>query len=274
MVDEKTYLITGGTGSLGQVLTKELLEYNPKSIRIYSRNEYNQVQMQDTFKDDRLRFLIGDIREVNRLRRAMEGVDIVLHTAALKHVSVCEDNPMEAANTNVIGSMNVINAALDCHVGKVLNISSDKAVNPINLYGATKLTSEKLFSEANVYGGKFSSVRFGNLIGSKGSLIEKLKILPDGDTIKVTDPAMTRLWIELKDAAQFCLEVLDIMEGGEVFIHKCMPIISVGEVINDFAPHAKWDIIGRGQGEKMHEALFNEDDLRKIEERETCYVIR
>jgi UDP-N-acetylglucosamine 4,6-dehydratase len=230
--------------------------------------------MQDEFKDERLRFLIGDVRDLPRLKRAMDGVDIALHTAALKHVPVCEYNPMEAVNTNIIGSMNVINAALDCHVGRVLNVSSDKAVNPINIYGATKLTSEKLFSEANVYGGKFSSVRFGNLIGSKGSIVEKLKGLGANDTIQVTDPSMTRLWIEIEEAAEFCIEVLDMMEGGEVFIPKAMPIISVGEVINNLAPHARWEIVGRRGGEKMHEALFNEDDLRNIEERVNCHIIK
>lgn len=274
MLQGKTLFITGGTGSLGQAITKEALVQNPKSIRIYSRNEYNQVQMRNDIKDDRLRFLIGDVRDIDRLKRAMENADIVIHTAALKHVDVCEYNPMEAINTNIVGSMNVINAALDCHVERVLNVSSDKAVNPINLYGSTKLATEKLFTEANVYGGKFSSVRLGNLIGSKGSLIEKLKLLQDRETITVTDPRMTRLWISLEDAANFCLQVLGVMEGSEVFIPKRMSLVAVGDMLNEFAPHAKWDVIGRKNGEKMNEVPFNEDEFNRIEERDTCYIVR
>jgi len=263
--DQKTILITGGTGSLGQQLVKEILQHNPASVRVYSRNEYFQVLMQDSFKDSRLRFLIGDVRDIDRLKRAMQGVDYVFHTAALKHVPVCEYNPMEAIKTNIIGSMNVIDAALDCNVDKVLNISSDKAVNPINLYGATKLTGEKLFSDANVYGGKFSSVRLGNLEGSRGSIGEKIN---NGDILQITDPNMTRLFYQLEDAAKFCIDVLEMMQGGEVFVPKDMVLKCIGDMIPD------GEVVGRRPGEKMHEVPFNEDDFYKMEETESCFIIR
>lgn len=265
MDDQKTILITGGAGSLGQQLAKEILQHNPASVRVYSRNEYFQVVMRDCFKDGRLRFLIGDVRDMDRLKTAMKGVDYVFHAAALKHVPVCEYNPMEAVKTNIIGSMNVIGAALDCNVEKVLNISSDKAVNPINLYGATKLVAEKLFCDANVYGGKFSSVRFGNLEGSRGSIGEKIK---NGERLKITDPHMTRLFFQLEDAAKFCIDVLEMMQGGEVFVPKNMVIKCIGDMIPG------GEVVGRRPGEKMHEVPFNEDDFYKMEERETCYVIR
>jgi len=221
--------------------------------------------MQSEFNDKRLRFLIGDVRDKNRLKRAMENVDYVIHTAALKHVPICEYNPMEAVNTNVIGAMNVIDTALDCGVEKALNVSSDKAVNPINLYGATKLVAEKLFSDANVYGGMFSSVRLGNLEGSRGSIGEKIA---RGETLKVTDPNMTRLFIQLDEAARFCIDVLAVMKGGEVFVPKDM----VRKCIGDMIPNG--EVIGRRNGEKLHEIPFNEDERTRIEERESCYVIR
>ncbi len=272
MVDEKTMilkdkaiLITGGTGSLAQSFVKVALEYNPSSIRIYSRNEFFQHTMQEQFQNPKLRFFIGDVRDLDRLKRAMKHVDYVLHTAALKHVPICEYNPIEAIKTNIVGSMNVIEAALDCGVEKTLNVSSDKAVNPINLYGATKLVGEKLFTDANVYGGCFASVRLGNLENSKGSIIEKIN---KGEKLKITDPNMTRLFIPLEDAAQFCIDVFKMMRGGEIFVPKNMVLKYVGDLI----PNR--EVVGRRPGEKMNETPFNEDDLYKLEERETCYVIK
>ncbi len=261
----KTYLITGGTGSLGQAFTKLILNYNPKSIRIYSRNEYFQHRMSEDFNNPILRFFIGDVRDLSRLKRAMEDVDYVLHAAALKHVPICEYNPMEAIKTNIIGSVNVIEAALDCGVEKVLNVSSDKAVNPINLYGATKLVAEKLFTDANIYGGKFASARLVNLEGSKGSLIEKLN---NGDKLKVTHPDMTRLFMSLEEGAKFCIDMFEIMEGGEVFVPKGIVLRRIGDMIPD------GEVIGRRSGEKMCEVPFNEDDLYKLEEMDKCFVIR
>lgn len=265
MLKDKTILVTGGTGSLGQAFVKLALEHEPKSIRIYSRNEYFQHQMSEDFNNPTLRFLIGDVRDLARLKRAMTGVDYVLHTAALKHVPICAYNPMEAVNTNIVGSMNVINAALDCGVVKVLNASSDKAVNPINMYGATKLVGEKLFTDANVYGGKFSSVRLVNLEGSKGSLIEKIN---NGQKMKVTDPNMTRMFMPMESAAQFCIDMFEIMEGGEVFVPKDIMLRCIG----DMMPGA--EVIGRRDGEKMHEVPFSEDDLYNLEQMDKCYVIR
>lgn len=268
---DKIILITGGTGSLGQELTRLILTHNPRSIRILSRNEYYQFEMKQHFNNKIIRFLIGDVRDRDRIYRATQGCDAVIHTAALKHVSFCEYNPIEAVKTNILGSINVIEAALDNHIEKVIAISSDKATSPINLYGATKSVMEKLFIDANVYGGKFSCIRFGNFIGSKGSLIDTLRDQPE--KLEVPHKEMARYWISLEDAAQFTLKSLDDMTGGEIFIPK-MPMEYVTDVIADKSPNTKIRITDLKVPEKIYEDLLTEYESGKTEEKEDCWVLR
>ena len=261
MVSDKVILITGGAGSLGQALVKELLKHNPKSIRIFDQSEYALWDMQRHFSEKNIRFLVGDVRDRDRLYRACVGVDIIVHAAALKHVPMCEYNPIEAVKTNILGSINIIDASLDRGVDKVLAISSDKAVHPINLYGATKLTMEKLFTHANVYGDtRFSCVRFGNFKGSIGSVLPLwYKQIEEGKKITVTEKEMTRFWITLDKAAEFVIKCIDMIKGGEIFIPK-MPRVELSELINSIAPDAKLEIIGGRAGEKLSELLFNEGE--------------
>ena len=267
---DKTILITGGTGSLGQEVAKAVLAHNPASVRILSRNEYYQFEMKRKFNCDKLRFLIGDIRDRDRMYRASNNCDIIIHTAALKHVSFCEYNPIEAVKTNILGAVNIIDAAIDNGVGKVLAISSDKAVRPINLYGSTKLVMEKLFIDANVYGGKFSCVRFGNFIGSKGSLVDILQSQPD--TIEVPDENMTRYWITLGEAALFTIKSLLMMNGGEIFIPK-MTEESVTQVISRVSPNSKVKVTGVRMPEKICEDLLSPYEQTVAEEREDCWIL-
>jgi len=257
----ETVLITGGAGSLGGGLVKSILERDVKAIRIFDNSEYSQWQLGYNYKDERLRFLIGDVRDRDRLYRAMNGVDTVIHCAALKHVPLCEYNPIEAVETNVNGSINVIDTAIDNGVEKVIAISSDKAVHPINIYGATKLVMEKLFTQANVYGEtKFSCIRFGNFQGSKGSLVQIIeKQLEAGEEITITNRDMTRFWISITNASEFTVECLDVMKGGEIFVPK-MSESYVEDVIHTLAPDAKYKIIGKRPGEKLHELLFAEGE--------------
>ncbi|MBE3143544.1 MAG: polysaccharide biosynthesis protein [Planctomycetes bacterium] len=266
----QTYLITGGTGSLGQQITRTLLkEYEPKSIRVLSRNEYFQVTMKREFNDDRLRFFIGDVRDYDRLARAFDGVDYVIHTAALKHVGVCEYNPVEAIRTNVDGAINIIDACLDLGVEKCLAVSSDKAVNPINIYGASKFCAERLFINGNVYDGtKFSVVRFGNMVGSNGSIVELAK---QGE-IKITDPRMTRYWIEIEDAARFTIATLGRMNGGEIFVPD-MRCESVTQFVKEINGQDKFEVIGRGECEKLSEELFSEYESTRMVDKDGYKVI-
>jgi len=262
-MENKTILITGGCGSFGQEFTKQALKQNPEAIRIFDHSEYSLWEMQERFKDKRLRFFIGDVRDKDRLIRAMNGVDIVVHAAALKHVHLCEFNPIEAVNTNINGSINIIDAAINCNVSLVLGISSDKSVHPISLYGATKLVMEKLFIQANVYGvgnTKLSCVRYGNFEGSRGSFLTLLyKSAEEGTPIKLTHKDMSRFWMELDKVAEFAIKCIGIMKGGEVFIPK-MPEKKVAELIETFAPQAKIKLIGKRKGEKLHELLFAEGE--------------
>lgn len=254
------YLLTGGTGTLGQAITKALLP-NADSIRILSRGELLQQQMRETFNDPKLRFLIGDVRDRDRLSRAMNGVDVVIHCAALKQVDTCGYNPEEAVKTNIFGSMNVINAAIDNKVHKVINVSSDKAVHPISIYGSTKLAAEKLFTQSNVYVGEgttiLSSVRFGNIVGSRGSFIPQL--FEGKDEITVTDKEMTRYWMNIDHAAEFIIKILDIMQGGEIFVPK-IPKVELMGIINAISPGSKINMIGKRVDEKLHELLFAEGE--------------
>ena len=273
-----TILITGGTGSFGKHFCRRMLErYNPKAIRIYSRDELKQHDMRIEFNDDqRLRFLIGDVRDGDRLRRAMEGVDMAVHAAALKQVPACEYNPFEAVKTNVHGAQNVINAAIDVGVKKVIALSTDKAVNPVNLYGATKLCSDKLFTQGNFYAGerrtRFACVRYGNVIGSRGSVIPVFLKQKASGRITITDPRMTRFWITLDQAVELVLKGFKYMEGGEIFIPQ-IPSMRLMDLARAIAPECAIDEIGIRPGEKLHEALTGEDEGRTAVKYQGMYVI-
>jgi UDP-N-acetylglucosamine 4,6-dehydratase (inverting) len=275
--DNKTILITGGLGSFGRKFIEVVLrDYKPKAVRIYDNRELAQVEMEREFKDPRLRFLLGDVRDISRLNRAMRGVDIVVHAAALKHVSVCEYNPLEAVRTNIDGAINIIDAAIDNSVEKVIAISTDKAVQPVNLYGATKMVAEKLFIQGNSYvgGGKtiFSCSRYGNVVGSSGSIVPLFKKQRDSGELTITDESMTRFWITLEEGVKFVIKCIETMKGGEVFVPKIssMKIMDLAKII---APEAKTKIIGVRPGEKMHEVLITQEEARHTKETKDFYVI-
>ena len=277
LFDDKTILITGGTGSFGKKFTEILLsEHNPESVRIYSRGELLQMEMQNRFDDYRLRFLIGDVRDRDRLYRAASGVDIIVHAAALKHVPACEYNPIEAVRTNIEGSVNVIDAAIDNSVEKVMAISTDKAVHPVNLYGATKMVAEKLFTQGNAYtGGKktrFSCIRYGNVVGSRGSVIPLFKEQRKNGVITITDDRMTRFWITLEQGVRFVMDCIARMKGGETFVPK-IPSMKVIDLAKVIAPDAKKKVIGIRSGEKLHEILLTEDEARHTREFDNYFVI-
>ena len=282
MFKGKKILITGGTGSLGQALTKRLLKDEVDTIRIFSRNEHRQISMESKFRDDRLRFFIGDVRDYERLTRALENIDIVFHAAALKHVPIVEYNPFEAIKTNVIGSQNVINACLQEDVEKAVCVGTDKAVSPLNTYGATKLLMEKLFVTASNYLNKkrhktkFIALRYGNVLGSSGSVVPKfIKQINDSRTITITDPNMTRFSITMDQALNFILESADIGQGSEIFVPKlrAYSIIIVKDAIMELVGKAKEEIVGVRPGEKLHETLINQDELRYTCEINDKYVI-
>ena len=274
----QTILITGGTGSFGKHFCKVMLEqHQPKAIRVYSRDELKQHEMRMEFNDDqRLRFLIGDVRDGDRLRRAMEGVDRVVHAAALKQVPACEYNPLEAVKTNIHGAQNVIEAAIDARVRQVIALSTDKAVNPVNLYGATKLCSDKLFTQGNAYAGgrgtRFACVRYGNVIGSRGSVIPLFLQQKAGGRITVTDERMTRFWITLNQAVELVLKAFQHMQGGEIFVPK-IPSMRIMDLAQAIAPECEIDYIGIRPGEKLHEALTGEDEGRHTLFYKGMYVI-
>jgi UDP-N-acetylglucosamine 4,6-dehydratase/UDP-glucose 4-epimerase len=282
MFDNKKILITGGTGSLGRALTKRLLAEKVDVIRIFSRNENKQVTMQSEFNDDRLRFLIGDVRDLPRLQRALEGIDIVFHTAALKHVPIIEYNPFEAINTNVIGSRNVIEACLSENVDRVVGVGTDKAVSPLNTYGATKLLMEKLFTTASNYldkdkhKTKFISLRYGNVLGSSGSVIPKfIQQIKSNQKITITDPEMTRFSITMDEALDFILESTISGKGSEVFIPKlrAYKIDDVKVALQELIDNTGEEKIPVRQGEKFHETLINTDEMRTTLESESKYMI-
>ena len=282
MFDNKKILITGGTGSLGRALTKRLLAEKVDVIRIFSRNENKQVTMQSEFNDDRLRFLIGDVRDLPRLQRSLEGIDIVFHTAALKHVPIIEYNPFEAINTNVIGSRNVIEACLSENVDRVVGVGTDKAVSPLNTYGATKLLMEKLFTTASNYldkdkhKTKFISLRYGNVLGSSGSVIPKfIQQIKSNQKITITDPEMTRFSITMDEALDFILESTISGKGSEVFIPKlrAYKIDDVKVALQELIDNTGEEKIPVRQGEKFHETLINTDEMRTTLESESKYMI-
>lgn len=275
----KTILITGGTGSFGQAMTRKLLDqYQPKSVRIFSRDELKQHDMRIAFKnDERLRFLIGDVRDANRLNRALENVDVVFHAAAMKQVPACEYNPIEAIRTNVDGAINVIEACLNNNVEKVVALSTDKAASPVNLYGATKLCSDKLFIQANSYAGqrpvRFAVVRYGNVMGSRGSVIPVFRQqLVKGKKLTITDKRMTRFWITLDQATDLVLTALTQMHGGEIFVPK-IPSMNVVDLALTMEPEAELEYIGIRPGEKIHEALITEEEGMRALELEDRYII-
>jgi len=276
---EKIILLTGGTGSFGQKFTEIMLkEYNPKTIRIFSRDELKQWEMVQKFNyDERLRFFIGDIRDKERLERAIDGVDIVVHAAALKQVPLCEYNPFEAVKTNILGAQNIIEAAIDHNIEKVLALSTDKAVNPVNLYGATKMCMEKLFVAANSYvGGKrqtrMSCVRYGNVVGSRGSVIPLFKKQKETGKITITDERMTRFWITLEQGVRFVISCIEKMHGGEVFVPK-IPSMKIMDLAKAIAPSCRIETIGIRPGEKIHECLLTEDESRHSLEFDNFFVI-
>lgn len=273
----KVVLLTGGTGSFGNEFSEILLKnHDPNAIRIFSRGEKKQLDMANKFKDDRLRFFIGDVRDRERLHRAMTDVDIVVHAAALKQVPACEYNPIEAVLTNINGATNVIDAAIDNRVERVMAISTDKAVHPVNLYGATKMTAEKLFVQGNSYSGagktKFSCVRYGNVIGSRGSVIPLFLEQKKKGKITVTDEKMTRFWITLERGVNFVINCINKMNGGEIFVPKIasMKIMDLAEAI---APDAEKKVVGIRPGEKIHEILLTEDEARHSKEFGDYFVI-
>lgn len=281
----KTVLITGGTGSFGQKFAEILLaKHNPYAVRIYSRGELKQVEMERRFNDsfdgkayDKLRFLIGDVRDSGRLDRAMNGVDIVVHAAALKHVPVAEYNPAEAVKTNIHGGMNLVDAAIDNGVEHVIALSTDKAVHPVNLYGTTKAVMEKIIIQGNVYTGKgrktiFSCVRYGNVVGSSGSVIPLFLKQREKGEITITDERMTRFWITLEQGAQFVINSLSIMKGGEIFVPK-IPSMKVTDLADVVAPGAKRKVTGIRPGEKLHEVLLTWDEARHSKEYDRHFII-
>ena len=277
-LQHKTVLVTGGTGSFGTAFLRGLLaDHEPAAVRIYSRDELKQYNLQRAIGGDtRVRFLIGDVRDAERLRVAMRGVDVVIHAAALKQVPVCEYNPFEAVKTNILGAENVVAAAIANDVPRTLALSTDKAVNPVNLYGATKLAAEKIVTQGNAYAGgspaRFATMRYGNVVGSRGSVIPLFKAQAGEGELTITDEAMTRFWITLEQAVEFVVSCLGLMRGGEVFVPR-IPSMKVLEIADAIAPLATRRIIGIRPGEKVHEVLLTEDESRHARALEDRFVI-
>ena len=282
MFKNKTILITGGTGSLGQALTQRLLQMDVRAIRIFSRNESKQIEMENAIKDDRIRFFLGDVRDLQRLTRATEDVDLVFHAAALKHVPKIEYNPFEAIKTNVVGSQNVIDACLTNNVEKVVCVGTDKAVSPLNTYGATKLLMEKLFVAANNYLNRekyrtiFLAVRYGNVLGSSGSVIPKfIEQIMANKPVTITDPKMTRFSITMDEALDFIFNATKMGKGSEVFVPKLRAynIVDVKNALTELLSDTDEKIVGIRTGEKLHETLINEDEIRYSWEFKNMYMI-
>lgn len=281
MLNGKVILITGGTGSFGQKCVYKILNRaRPKRLIIFSRDELKQFEMRQIYSEQEypcLRYFIGDVRDKERLSRAFRGVDIVIHAAALKQVPAAEYNPFEAIKTNVLGAQNVINVSIDQGIKKVIALSTDKAANPINLYGATKLCSDKLFIAGNAYVGRddsiFSVVRYGNVVGSRGSVIPFFLEKRKTGVLPITDPRMTRFWITLEQGVNFVLESLGRMVGGELFVPK-LPSMNMMNLAKAIAPECRTEIIGIRPGEKLHEVMIPRDDARRTIEYEHYYVIQ
>lgn len=276
--NDQVVLITGGTGSFGRKFVQMMLEeYKPAKIIVFSRDELKQHEMREAgLTDSSLRYFIGDVRDLSRMRRAMHGVDVVVHAAALKQVPACEYNPMEAIMTNIMGGRNVVEAALDMGVNKVMALSTDKAVNPINLYGATKLAAEKLFVQSNSYAGgtgtRFSCVRYGNVVGSRGSVVPVFLRQRATGVITITDERMTRFWLSLEQGVRFTIRCIEQMHGGEVFVPR-IPSMRIVDLAKVLAPDAEIEFIGIRPGEKLHEVLISEDEARHTVELEDMFVV-
>lgn len=275
---DASILVTGGTGSFGQTFARVVLaRHRPRRLVVFSRDELKQSEMQAAFAGDaRLRFFIGDVRDRERLVRAMHGVDVVVHAAALKQIPACEYNPFEAIQTNVVGAKNVIDAAIDAGVKRVVALSTDKACQPVNLYGATKLCAEKLVVQGNVYGSprgtRFACVRYGNVVGSRGSVIPLFAAQRASGVVTVTDPKMTRFWITLEQGAEFVVRALARMRGGEIFVPK-IPTMRILDLVDAVAPGCRTEYVGIRPGEKVHEVLISEDEARQTVELADAYVI-
>lgn len=280
MFNGRSILITGGTGSFGKAFVKYLLmHYNPKRIIIFSRDELKQYEMQQELRQNKLHFVIGDVRDEKRLNMAMHGIDFVIHAAALKQIPTTEQNPLECIKTNIMGSQNIINAAIENGVEKVIALSTDKAANPANLYGATKLAADRLFVAANNIVGdritRFAVVRYGNVLGSRGSVVPLFrKMLEQGaKELPITDARMTRFWITLEQGVQFVAKAFERMQGGEIFIPK-LPSASIIDIIQAMKPNIKTKVIGIRVGEKLHELLCTKDDARMTLEFSDYYMIK
>jgi len=281
MLNDKTILITGGTGSFGKKCTEVILQkYRPKKIIIFSRDEFKQFEMSQTFsyKDyPCMRYFIGDVRDKERLYRAFQGVDYLIHAAALKQIPAAEYNPFEAVKTNILGAQNIINVAIDQKIKRVVALSTDKAANPINLYGATKLCSDKLFIAGNAYVGRedtiFSVVRYGNVVGSRGSVIPLFLQQKETGVLTITDPRMTRFWITLEEGVKFVLKCLERMVGGELFVPK-LPSMNIMDLAEAIAPRCRTETIGIRPGEKLHELMITKDDARHTLEYPECFIIK
>ncbi|MBN2189753.1 MAG: UDP-N-acetylglucosamine 4,6-dehydratase (inverting) [Candidatus Aureabacteria bacterium] len=279
--DGKTVLVTGGTGSFGKKIVGRLLAaHNPKKVIIYSRDELKQFEMKcsDEFKNAaKLRFFIGDVRDYPRLKMSFHNVDYVIHAAALKQVPACEYNPFEAVKTNIIGAENVITAAIENNVDRVIALSTDKAANPVNLYGATKLCADKLFIAGNSYAGgertRFGVVRYGNVVGSRGSVIPLFKKLRNTGVLPITDERMTRFWITLEHTVDFVIECFRIMAGGELFVPK-IPSMKLIDLARAIAPECRHSVVGIRPGEKLHEVLITKDDARRTFETKDMYIVK
>ncbi len=286
MLNNKSILITGGTGSFGQKFIEMIFErHNPSRVVIYSRDEFKQDAVRKKFSTKlnneqfkKLRFFIGDVRDRERLYRAFKGIDFVIHSAAMKQVPACEYNPFEAIKTNIHGAQNIVDAALDCGVKKVVALSTDKAVNPVNLYGGTKLVSDKLFISANAYSGDsgtvFSVVRYGNVAGSRGSVIPFFKeLIENGENeLPITDFRMTRFWITLEEGVELVFKALEESKGGETYISK-IPSFKITDLAKAMLPNCKLKEVGIREGEKLHEVMITKEDSRKTYEYEKHYII-
>lgn len=276
--DGANILITGGTGSFGRAFVRRILErHKPLRIVVFSRDELKQYEMQQTFNAPCMRYFIGDVRDRERLNRALSGINIVVHAAALKQVPAAEYNPIECIKTNIMGAENIVNACIDQKVQRVIALSTDKAVNPANLYGATKLCSDKLFVAGNHLAGagntRFAVVRYGNVIGSRGSVVPLFKKIKErNEKFPITDPRMTRFWIKLSDGAGFVEKCLTMMRGGEIFIPK-IPSMKIVDLARAISPDTEHEIVGIRPGEKLHELLLTKDDSRHTLEFKTFFVI-
>jgi UDP-N-acetylglucosamine 4,6-dehydratase/5-epimerase len=274
----RSVLVTGGTGSFGSRFVERMVStYHPRRLVVFSRDELKQSQLAARVKDPSLRFFIGDVRDRDRLQRAMHGIDVVIHAAALKQVPACEYNPFEAVKTNVLGANNVIEAAIDQGVERVVALSTDKAVNPVNVYGATKLCAEKMFVQGNSYAGglktRMAVVRYGNVVGSRGSVIPLFLDQRDGGELTITDERMTRFWLTLDEGVDFVVRAVERMQGGEIFVPK-IPSMRVIDLARAIAPDASLRVVGVRPGEKLHEVLLSPDESRHSVDVDGMYVVQ